>query len=443
LNADCATITGDYLDDNAVLLGTLYATSGALAASNLQGQRSATLAFEEINAKGGLPPRAASGPRRPIVVLSCDEAMAARAAQHLVNDLHVPAIVGPTTSQDALDLSIRSTVIGGTLMVTPTAIAGALVDLADDDLTWLMLPSDVQRAPIVIQQINALETQLKTARAKSTIKFGLVYRNDAVGQGTRVGLTPLLINGKSLTDPTNANDVRVDAYDATLANQDALVAQYRTFAPDIIVLAGAAEAITRVMSPLEAAWNDDAGAARPYYVTIESVRGPDLLAAAANADLRGRVRGSGVTVTSESEPVRNAFVVAYSNRYAAPPTASITVPSYDAAYAIAYATSAIGDLPVTGANIAAKLRRLAGGPTVIEVGSTKVLAAFQKLAAGENIRAIGAAAPLEWDAFGAVASGTLEMWCIAGNGGTPVFAGSGLHYDLKTKQFSGTYAPCL
>jgi ABC-type branched-subunit amino acid transport system substrate-binding protein len=447
LSADCKTITGDYLDDNAVLLGTLFSTSGVQAATNLQRQRSATLAFEEINSKGGLPPRVTGGLTRPIVAVSCDEANSGRAVLHLIQDLRVPAIVGPTSSQDAIDLSNGFTVPNGTVMLTPTAIAGSIVDLQDNDLTWLMAPSDVQRAPILIQQINALETQLKAARAKSTIKFGLVYRNDAVGRGTRTALVQLQVNGKPLTDPANATSVRIDPYDPSAPNQDALVAQYQDFAPDIVALAGAAEAITGVMGPLEASWNVDASADRPYYVTIESAKVPELLAAATNADLRGRIRGSGISPTVDSAIVRNAFMVAYRTRYGSLPTSSNTSQSYDAAYAIAYAIAAIGDLPVTGANIAARLRRLSGGPTVIEVGSTKVFAAFQKLTSGgdgggENITLIGTFAPLEWDANGAVANGLVEMWCIGAPSGTPVYGSSGLVYDLKTKQFTGTYTPC-
>src|SRR5262249_52895185 len=70
---DCKTITGieNLMDDNAILLGTLFTTSGATGATNIQRQQSATLAFEEINAKGGLPPQTATGSRRKIIALSC------------------------------------------------------------------------------------------------------------------------------------------------------------------------------------------------------------------------------------------------------------------------------------------------------------------------------------------------------------------------------------
>jgi branched-chain amino acid transport system substrate-binding protein len=447
LSDDCKTITGDYVNDDAILLGTLFTTSGATGATNIQRQQSATLAFEEINTKGGLPPQKAGGARRPIVALSCDETNATRAATHLINELRVPAIVGPNTSSDTITISQNISLMAGTVMMTPSAVASSIADLGGD-LTWLMAPTDVQRAPLMIKQINDLEAQLKTARSKSTIKFGIIYRNDALGQGTQTALIPLMINGASLSSQLTTN-VRIDTYQPTAPNQDALVAKYAAFAPDIIALAGTAEAITAVMNPLEAAWSTEAGTDRPYYVTIDSAKVPDLLTAAKTGDLRTRVRGTGITPTDAAKNVLAQFNVAWCNRYqpstptCVGPTASSTGPSYDAAYAIAYAIAAMKDLPPTGKNISTGLRKLAGGSSTIEVGSTKILSAFQSLTmggdgGGENITAIGTFSPLEWDMKDSLVSATLEMWCIAG-GASPAFASSGLTYDLKSGQFSGSF----
>jgi hypothetical protein len=182
-------------------------------------------------------------------------------------------------------------------------------------------------------------------------------------------------------------------------------------------------------------------------VTIDSAKVPDLLVDAKNADLRNRVRGTGITPTTDAKLVLDTFNFAYANRYGSAPTASSTGPSYDAAYSIAYAIAAIKTLPVTGPNIATGLRKLAGGTTVIEVGSTKILAAFQKLgtlsdSGADKISAVGTFNPLEWDMQGAPVSATLEMWCVGAPGGTPAYQSSGLTYDLKSKQFSGTYTQC-
>jgi len=442
LSPDCASITGDYLNDKAIVLGTLFSTKGAQAATNIPRQQSATLAVEEINAVGGIPASPTSGATRPLVVVSCDESTdLSRAATHLVTELHVPAIVGPNTSQDTITVSNNFTIQAGTIVMTPSAVASGIRELVDNDLTWLMVASDVQRAPLMIQQINELERQLKTDRMKTTLKLGIVYRNDALGKGTATSLNSLIFNGKSLSDPINlGNNVQIDPYDFSQPDQNAIVSKYVAFAPDIVVLAGTAEAITKVMVPLEQQWT---AADRPFYVGIDSIKVPELLATATSADVRARVRGTGITPGPASAPVFNAFKTDYFSRYMMQATISSMGPSYDAAYAIAYALAATKDLPVSGANIAKGVRMLAGGPTVIEVGSPKILAAFAALGSGQKITTIGTFGPLEWDEKGAVLGGTLEVWCIgAPPPGTPVYQSSGLTYDIKSGTPTGLYKQC-
>ena len=138
-----------------------------------------------------------------------------------------------------------------------------------------------------------------------------------------------------------------------------------------------------------------------------------------------------------------SFNVNYQVKFGVTPSASGMGSSYDATYAIAYAMAATHDLPITGANLSKGLRKLSGGATSIEVGTQKVLAAFQKLVAGESISAVGTFGPLEWDNDGAVLGGVIQMWCIgAPSGGSPAYQASGLNFDLKTQKLVGSYKQC-
>jgi len=446
LSEDCDGVTGDYSNDDAIVLATLFSTKGTQAATNLPRQRSATLAAEEINAAGGIPAPTPQGNSRPMVMISCDESTdLMRVAKHLVTDLHVPAIVGPNTSQDTLDLSNKMTVARGTLMMTPTAVASSISDLLDEDLTWLMVPSDVQRAPLMMQQINDLEKKITADRGVDSVKLGIIFRNDALGAGTRTSLNSLILNDKPLSDPVNAGsaagNVKIDGYDFKQADQDPIVAKYRDFAPDIVVLAGTAEIVTKIMTPLEQQWQN--ATHRPYYVVIDSVKVPELIAAVtASADLRRRVRGTGITPGARSSAVYGAFSLDYLSRYGTTPSASGMGPSYDATYAIAYALAATNGSAVSGGAIAKGLRKISGGAMSIEVGGQKVLAAFQKLASGETITGIGTFGPLEWDTNGAVVGGTIEMWCIGAPTATPAYQSSGLTFDVKSQTFAGAYTQC-
>lgn len=441
---DCQTITGDYLDDRAIVIGSLFSLTGTQLGTNLPRQQSAALAVEEINAAGGIPQGATSADGRPLVLVSCDESVNLLAAgEHLVKELKVPALVGPNTSQDTLDLSNMLTIAEGTVVMTPSGLASSIADLLDEGLTWQMVPNDVQRGPIMIQQINALEAELKAARGLDRIKLGVVFRNDALGVGTRVSLNPLTLNGKSLADPTNlGNNVRIDSYEFAQADQRALINAYVAFAPDIVVLAGTAEIVPSIMLALERAWPSDKP--RPVYLAIDPLKAAELIGAVTNnEDLRRRVRGTGVTPSPKSKAVYDAFKVSYELRYAGmAANASGMGPSYDAVYAIAYAIAATRDQPVSGWSIAQGLRRLTGGTFEVPLQSTQVLAAFQRLVAGQAINAIGTFGPLAWNQSGAVLGGTLEVWCIGLASGKPVYQSSGLTLDLASGKTSGSYTQC-
>lgn len=444
LSEDCNHIAGDYRDDDAVIIGTLLSTAGAQSATNLQRQQAAALAIEQINTVGGIPPATAGGMARPLVAVSCDEVKnLMRAAKHLVEDLRVPAIVGPNTSQDTLDVSNNLTIQSGTVLISPTAVASSITELTDNDMTWLMVPSDRQRGKLMINQINQLETELKTG-SKTFVKLAVAYRDDALGQGTKRSLDDLVINGKPLTDPINAGAsgyVTLDGYDTTAPDQNALVTKYITFAPDIVVLAGTAEAVTSIMNPLEQRW--PAGTTRPSYLVIDSTKVPDLIAAATDANLRARIRGTGIRPSAESLPVSAAFELDFRAKYGMTPNASGVGPAYDATYAIAYALASSRNLPVTGASVAKGLRKLTGGTTSITVGPSSLAAAFARLVAAESINAIGTFVPFAWDARGAIEGGLIEVWCIGAPAGSPAYLSSGLTYDVKTGQFAGTYMRCL
>ena len=448
LSTDCATVTGDYLNDRAVVIGSLFAIHGTTATQNIPRQQSATLAVEEINAAGGLP-STTIGVGLPLVMVSCDTTGSlVRAATHLVSDIKVPAIVGPNTSQDTLDVSNKVTIQDGVVVVSPSAVAASIADLLDNDLTWLMQPTDDQRGPLMAQDINSVEATLKVSRNTTTIKLSIIYRNDALGIGTRTSLDSMQLNGKPLTDAINAGsasgNVHIDPYDSTQTDFSAILTKEVQFAPDIVVLAGTAETVTKIMTPLEQQWT---AALRPYYYFIDPSKGPELLTAVTGKeDLRLRVRGTGVRPwlglpgTSPND-ILVAFNLDYLGRYSTSPTASGTGPSYDATYAIAYALAATKDQAPAGATIAAGLRMLTKG-TTITTGTQNLLAAFQNLASGNTIAAYGTTCPFAWDSRGVPINGTIEIWCID-SGATPAFDSSGLTWDIATGQPSGAYTQCM
>ncbi|MDB4986156.1 MAG: Branched-chain amino acid transporter, amino acid-binding protein [Myxococcaceae bacterium] len=439
---DCTTITGDLSSPQAIVLGSLFSTSGPQGATNLPRQQSAMLAIEALNSFGGVPGTGSIS--RPLVLVSCDEAASLdRAAAHLIDELKVPAIVGPNVSQDVIDVTNGYSAAGGTVLISPTAVASSIADLRDNGLTWIMVPSDEQRAPLMKEQIGELEKQLRTSHASQPVTLSIIYRNDALGNGTRVALNSLTLNGKPLADNAvpNVDTVRIEPYEASDPEQSAIVARQIEYAPSIIVLAGLSEAITQIMLPLEQGWGTSP---RPYYVLIDSLKVPEvLMAATTNDDLRKRIRGTGIVPTSRSLPVYSAFQLDYAARWpGSPNTISGMGPSYDATYAIAYALAATRDLPVSGASIAMGLAKLSLGGPELELESTKILAAFSQLTMGQAVSAIGTYAPLSWDSQGAPRGGRVEVWCISPGSPSASYASSGLSMDLKSQVLDGHYTQC-
>ena len=437
---DCTNVTGPATANDAILIGSMFSTSGSQAAVNIARQRSVMLAVSEINGMGGVPRADKTGQPRPLVLVSCDESKdAVRAATHLAEDLQIPAIIGPNNSQDQLDIAMKVTVAAGTVTISPTAVAESIAELRDNDLSWQMVPTDVQRGPLLIHELNTLERVLR-ARLGRDLKLGMIFRDDALGIGTRASLVDLVWNGKPLSAAGNLGTrVRIDAYDASETSHADMIAAHVAFAPDVVVLVGAGDAVSGVMEPLEAAWG---APPRPQYVLIDSTKVPELLALVGrNPELRTRVRGTGIAPGPDSEPVLQSFRIAYQARYPddLQSTSSGLGASYDATYAVALAMVAGGG--TSGAEIARGLRKLGRGQG-LPLGPTNILSAFRRFDAGESIAAIGTFSQLAWDDRGAISAGRIEIWCVELVEGAPAYTSSGLSADIPDQTLHGENRVC-
>lgn len=442
LSADCPKVSGDYTDNNAIVIASLFSTSGPQATTNRFRERAAMLAVNEVNASGGIPAGPVAGTSRSLVMLSCDESQdLERVAEHLMRDLKIAAIVGPNTSQDTIDIATRFSVKSGTLLISPTAVASGIADLLDDNLVWSLVPSDRQRAPLMLAQIGAIAQQLSEEGRSDNLRLSIVYRDDALGAGVRSSLSELVFNGEPLGSASNlGNNVRAHAYDYRHADQTALLTALDSFSPDIIVLAGTAEAIISIMLPLEDLWK---GRRRPHYLLTDSSKVPELLEAVTGNDgLRRRVRGVGARPEDDSLVVSDAFKLAYEATYPTSAAFSGMGTAYDATYAIAYSLAATYDVPVTGKSLALGLRRLSTG-AVVQTGRASLLEAFRRLVTGDTITAVGTMSRLTWDPQGAVSRGLLEVWCIeGGERGVPAFASAGIAFDIASNDIQGEFRPC-
>src|SRR5262249_43690763 len=129
LSKECAKVVGDSNDDNPLLVGGLFRPNSMLPyqAAVVLG---AELALDEITKNLVGIPIGANGTRRPLVMIECDsENDALIPAKHLVNDIGVPAIIGPLTDQQVIDVALNVAVPKGTMMLTPSVASPAVVEV--------------------------------------------------------------------------------------------------------------------------------------------------------------------------------------------------------------------------------------------------------------------------------------------------------------------------
>jgi|GEM_PF-2989016 len=410
LDTLCTELTGDVTNPNALRIGALLSLHGAQLAINRERQRGLVLAVEQINQAGGVPD-VWTGISHPLALVVCDTADdPVRAGRHLIEDLAVPAIIGPNSSDDTLDLATRLSIEKRTLTMSPTAMASSLRDLADDDLSWSMVPTDAQRAPLLHAQIKALESALRKSRSQP-VKLSVIYRDDSFGHGVRLSLSSLTINELPLSHPDNVESaVQWAMYAPSLDDVPSLIAGQLAFKPDIILLAGTAEAADAIMQPLEERLR--ATSHLPHYVLTDGSKSHELLELVQRyPDLVARVHGVGSAPSDDF--AWEVFERAYRERFveAAPELAGVAA-AYDSVYAIGFAAAAAGGT-VEGPDLAVGLREIESEAKIaVPADLASVFKELERAAPDSHLVAQGALSPFSWDERGAPRKGKLELWCV-------------------------------
>lgn len=433
LSPDCTKVYGDYKNDRAIYIGTLFkqgSTAGDLGASP-DAIAAIELAFDDFkNARGGLPDPA-GGTARPLVAVECNQTQdPVRAAKHLSEDVKVPAIIGASTTYVTIQAATAQTINAGTFLISPYASSPGLADLDDKGLVWRTYPSDglqAQAVPKLVDEIVASPgfTTPRNNAGRTTRRVAIVYKDDTYGQGLRdIILGKLSFNGKSAA--TNRDDGNLKAYSYVNTDDPANAAfDFTTVTSkvigdgpfDIVMILGTSEAV-QAFNGIESSWQDPV---LPYYIMPDGIastpslaisireltRDNDPAVAAANSKaLRRRIRGTIVNVFSG--PLYDAFSLKFSNGNALNGSNA-----YDAAYTVAYSLYGVGSEPLTGANMAKSMAKLStpGAPS-FDIGTNGVAQVLQAVNAG-GVTLNGTAGKLDFDlATGDVKATGASVWCL-------------------------------
>lgn len=175
LTAECQIVHWPEERDNVVFLGSIMPTSPPFDNLIQPLQNAVQLGVDDFNDETTL-----QGDRQ-IAWIGCDDsagtAASVTAAEHLVDIVGVPAIIGPIFSESVLAIA-DVTVPEGVFVISPTASAESITTLEDENLVWRTIPSDVY-------QINALNERLVDLDAGpgNVTNVLVLAKDDAYGNG--------------------------------------------------------------------------------------------------------------------------------------------------------------------------------------------------------------------------------------------------------------------
>lgn len=443
----------DFANDDTLWFGAIFPQSGNDGGYGIPLLNGVVLAQNDFQKVGaGLPPISAGKPRRPMAFVSCDEATdPIRAITYLVETLKVPAIVGGATSTNYIQEAQNVTIPNNVIYYATAATSPLLTSLPSSNprLVWRTIGSDAVNGAAMAGLVQTQTEPTIRARygiaAGTPIKLQSIYSNNAYGRGIDNSLTEAgMLNGKKVTDPSNALYVKRTAYadpsDPTTTDPQSsfasAVADAVSFLPNVIFVGGAEEAADSIIAVIEKQWPTPT-AYRPYYVTSEAAASwPSLYPLFTDATERKRMRSLVSGVTNPRHDAVNALYEANIKDGTSPDLAAEAA-VYDAVYMLAYATVAVGDQPLTGPAIARGMEKLLPPARLVDVGPFRILDAFTSLSSGQSIDFNGAQGSQDFDITNGEVKFDSTVLCIQ-PGNTTSFVPSGQIFSTSTNSLQGT-----
>lgn len=452
---DCAMVYGDWKDDDAFIFGSVLPTTGPDLSTGKACENAITLAIDEFTGVSGLPavPGPGSRRRRPLVLVGCSDQsspdIGARAARHLAEDVGVPAILGAQWSGVTRRIAYDVTIGAGVLLLSPTATAISISDMEDDGLVWRTAPSDIYQGAAMAHYVPVLEQQVRAARSLATdakIKVALLYQHTDYGTSLSSKINDdLMINGLPAADPANASYFRMRDYgEVNSPNADA-VTEALEFRPDIAIILGTNEGVTKILEPIEDRWANEAqGAPRPRWVLGDGGQIHELWDyVATNEDLRKRITG---TVPGSTNRLFVNFQQQYLSKFRDGTSPAVFGPagSYDSVYLLAYAAVSLGATPVTGHTLSSGFSALVPrqGAQPVNVGYNSIAPTFGVLSNAGTIDFNGASGPLDFDLTKGEALSDIQIWCLPKDaaGKAAPAQNSGLYLEASSMTMKGSFS---
>lgn len=410
VSSSCAPERGAPLEP--VKVGTIGSTSGALATFGSALQDAIVLAFENVNAAGGV------FDGRPVELIikdsTSDGDTAADVAAELIDE-GVVAIIGPETSgQSEKVLAVAENADVPMVSCCATSTSLSAQNIPNGGFFFRTAPSDaLQGKALAYVAQNGIDDGGLQVRACSQAAF--FSRPDAYGSGFKVvfeanypggrvnGLTTSIIaNGTFPSDAPNAGEI--DASAASFANAIVVAADPGEEVCVVFITFGfegarLAKGIDGILA--------DSGLSYHYLTGDGAQEGAFLAEIASSTTLQPKIIG---TVPTHAENAAyEEFAVAFEARHGSPPPA-YSSQAFDAAFVTALAITKARS--TTGVDVRNALFSVSGreGGVRFENGNF-----FGEIAArildGDDVDYVGPSGELTFDAVGDV-QGDYVVWTL-------------------------------
>jgi hypothetical protein len=362
--------------------------------------RNYALAISEFTSQAGIPAGPNNALRMPVAVLCNDDTtQITTAMNHLVGDVHVPAVVA---ALDSADVKVTFSNYGfqtnaNLFVVNPFGADSTLTALARGQQLWHMLGTPNDMAPAYRALIPRIETYLRNTPpwslgATNPLRVATVTANATVltDLAGAVATQPITWNNGSgqfsqtMTasfDPETLSGSTLNGTPTTSIDVSTAVNDLLAFQPQVVISFASDEFIT-LLQTLELQWN--AGPPPLYVLSAYNTDSTALLAWVHLSEQR-RARISGINFASTTQTrVLNAYLSRFLQA-GNPVTAEGSENYYDAMYfaidsLVGAASAASHAGPLTGTDLGGgMLRLIAPAGTPYDMGPTDMGNLFSTL----------------------------------------------------------------
>lgn len=365
------------------------------------------MAIKRFNDEASLPGN------KKVAWISCDTkgavATSNLAAKHVINDLGVPAIIGPGFSESALGIAAEVN-DKGVFMIVPTATSPAITEqrTAANNYIWRNIASDVFQGAAFVKRIQDLGAQ----------KLLILYKDDKYGLDLQAQMAP------DLQALRGAENVKIAKYpnpvtftgdtaaqDRQAAYSSVIVANTQTtgFKPDVVIIIGTSEGAELGALYVGLANNDNFSIDLPSRFVFSHGATPNLpqfigALGPGGSALIPITEGVAPDIGDPTSPQYIAFAQQYAIDYDASASIVTATTTFDATLVTLLATCAIPEVdPINGKNIANSMSRLVNKQAQEEdqitffVTTSSISKACQRLRSGGSVDLTGVTGALDFD----------------------------------------------